>query len=69
MATARPRPGRRQASSPPEKQTDAQRDQNDGDDRPVQLDLLDALDQDGDESAQRRDADEGIEEGRDDVER
>jgi hypothetical protein len=69
MAAARTRPRRRQARSPPQQETNAQRDQDDGDDRPGQLDLLDALDQDGDERAQRRNADEHIEEGRDDVER
>jgi len=69
MAAARPRARRWQARSPPQEQTNAQRDQDDGDDRPGQLDLLDALDQDGDERAQRRDADEPIKEGRDDVER
>jgi hypothetical protein len=36
---------------------------------PARLDLLDPLDQDGDEGPQRRDADERVEEGRDDVER
>jgi len=68
MATSRTRPGRGKARSPPEQEADAKSDQNDRDDRASQLDLLDALDQDGDERAQSRDANKDVEEGRNHME-
>src|SRR2546430_170771 len=68
VAAARPWPGRWQAGPPPEEEADAQRDQDDSDDRSGQLGLLDALDQDGHERTQRGDADGGVEERGDHVE-
>ena len=65
VAAARARPRRRQTRPPPEQEADAQGDHDGGDDRASQLDLLDALDQDGDERAQRGDADSGVEGRRD----
>ncbi|HXM53113.1 MAG TPA: hypothetical protein VN913_07540, partial [Candidatus Binatus sp.] len=49
------RAGWRQACAPPEEEANAQGDQDDSDERSSQLDLLDALDQDGDERTERRD--------------
>src|ERR1700682_1791891 len=65
----RARAGWRQAGAPPEEEANAEGAQDDSDERSSQLDLLDALDQDGDERTQRRDADGGVEDRRDDVER
>src|SRR6267143_4851604 len=69
VAAARARPRGRQAGPPPEQKADAQGDQDDGDEWSSQLDLLDALDEDGDERAERGDADGCVKDRRDDVER
>src|SRR6202165_2930852 len=68
MAAARARPGRREARAPPEQKANTQGNQDDSDERSSQLDLLDALDEDGHEGTQRRDTDGDVEARRDDME-